>query len=44
MAWLHEGGRPQVGEITCLGGGKKIFRVDMQSYNPAFRGAHSQDY
>ena len=45
MARLHEGGGPQVGEVTCLGGIKKnnpplhaILTI------PPSRGALSQDY
>ena len=29
---------PQVGEVTCLGGVKKITLLYMQSYNPAILG------
>ena len=37
-ACLHEGEGPQVGEVTCLGGVKKITLLYMQSYNPAIPG------
>ena len=35
---VHGGGGPQVGEVTRLGGVKKITIVYMQSYNPAVLG------
>ena len=34
-AGLHEGGGPQIGEVTPLGGVK----IYMQSYNPAIPGS-----
>ena len=37
-ACLHEGGGPQIGEVTPLGGVKKITLIYMQSYNPAISG------
>ena len=37
-AFLHEGGEPQIGEVTPLGGVKKITLLYMQSYNPAILG------
>ena len=41
MACLHEGGGPQVGEVTCLGGiKKKITLLYMQSLQPRHPGVH----
>ena len=37
-ACLHEGGGPQVGEITCLGGIKKITLLYMQSFSRLLNG------
>ena len=37
-ACLHGGGGPRVGEVTCLGGVKKISLLYKQSYNPAIPG------
>ena len=37
-ACLHEGGGPQIGEVTPLGRVKKITLIYMQSYNPAISG------
>ena len=37
-ACLHEGGGPPGGEVTRLGGGKKLTLLYMQSYNPAIPG------
>ena len=33
-----KGWGPRVGEVTCLGGVKKITLLYMQSYNPAIQG------
>ena len=43
-ACLHGSGGPQVGEVTRLGGVKKITLLYMQPYNPAIAGARSQNY
>ena len=37
-ARLHEGGGPQIGEVTRLGGVKNNPPLYMQSYNPAIQG------
>ena len=45
MACLHEGGGPQVGEVTCLGGIKKNNPpLHAILTTPPSRGALSQDY
>ena len=45
MACLHEGGGPQVGEVTCLGGIKKNnLPLHAILTTPPSRGALSQDY
>ena len=45
MACLHEGGGPQVGEVTCLGGIKKNnLPLHAILTTPPSRGALSQAY
>ena len=45
MVCLHEGGEPQVGEVTCLGGIKKNNPpLHAILTNPPSRSALSQDY